>query len=132
MATDPFDLNALRVSIEQAQQLKSTKPIKRKKWRRHFVQVPWWWVERLKATKRVSTVLLGLLLLYEHWHNGGDTVVVSNELAAELGLSPRSKSNALADLKRLGLVEMVRRRGHSPRVVLRHMGTVKVGTIVPR
>jgi hypothetical protein len=108
---NPFDLERLRVNPADLQR----KP-KRKKWRRHYVQVPWGWVERLQSSRRVSTYRLALLLLYEFWRTGRRSVVLSNVLTLDVGLSPRSKSNALAELERLGLIQVERAHRKSPQV----------------
>lgn len=112
---DPFDPASLRV--RPAQQTR-TKP---KRWRRHYVQVPWPWVERLKAAKRISTYRLALSLVYASWRNGGRPIVLSNVMAEEEGLSRRSKWRALAELEYLGLVEVRRRPRQAPRLVMRHV-----------
>jgi hypothetical protein len=85
---DPFDLAAMRAAEKDA------KPAKRTKWRRLWVRMPWSWVEGLTGARRVSTALLALLLNYEHWRNGGRQIVLSNVIAKEVGLSPRSKTRS--------------------------------------
>jgi hypothetical protein len=92
---------------------------KRKNWQREFVRVPWEWVERLRDVQRLSTYRLALLLLYEHWRQGGRPIVLSNILAADVGLSPRSKWNAVLELEGLGLIRADRRSGRSPKVVVK-------------
>jgi hypothetical protein len=109
---DAFDLERLRVNPADLQR----KP-KRKRWRREYVRVPWGWIERLQSSRRVSTYRLTLLLLYEFWRTGGRPIVLSNVSALDVGLSPRSKSNALAELERLGLVQVERAHRKSPQVV---------------
>jgi hypothetical protein len=79
-------------------------------------------VERLQAAKRISTYRLALVLLYEHWRNGGRALVLSNVMLRDEGIAIRSKTNALAELEALGLVKVERRFGRSPRVVLRSLG----------
>jgi DNA-binding MarR family transcriptional regulator len=115
MEHDPFDLGSLRVPVDPRVQ---RKPANAKKWHRRFVHVPWEWTVRLRAAKRVSTYGLALLLLYEHWRNGGQPIVLSNVLAADVGLPRRSKSRALAELEQLELVRMERHPRKSPRVTL--------------
>ena len=127
MKNDDFNLERLRVDPATLPPMpaKPTKRVKSSKWTRHFVQVPWAWVEKLRNTKRVSTYRLALLLLYEHWKGGdGKTVVVcSNMLAAEVGLSRQTKWLALNELEVLGLVRLEGKRGGSaaPRVALEHV-----------
>jgi hypothetical protein len=93
-------------------------PAKRQKWQRHYVQVPWPWVVRLQSAKRVSTYKLAFLLLYESWKNGDEPLVLSNVLAAEVGLCRQAKWRGLAELEGLGLVRLERRKGLAPRLVL--------------
>jgi hypothetical protein len=120
MEHDPFDLAALRVDpADPRLQRRAGKP---KKWRRHYVQFPWAWVERLQAARRVSTYRLALLLAYEHWRTGGRPIVLTNALSMAEGLSRRSKWRALAELETLGLVKVERKRRRSPQLVLRKLG----------
>jgi hypothetical protein len=99
------------------------KPGKPKAWRRFYVQVPWFWVERLQSARRISTYKLALLLLYESWRGGGRPIVLSNALTAAEGLTPRAKWRALAELERLKLIEVQRHQGRSPRLIVRHLGS---------
>jgi len=116
MGRDPFDLDALRV--DPAAHRVAARP---KKWRRQFVWVPWTWVEQLRSAKRVCTYRLALVLLYEHWRQGGRPITLSNVFTDAEGLSRRSKWRAIAELEGLGLLQVKRRRRHAPRVVLRHL-----------
>ena len=93
------------------------KPKPKKAWKRHYTTVPDAWKRQLLNAKRGSTYHLALELLYLHWH-GGRPVVVSDKVATAAGLSPRSKFNALAELKRLGLVRVEQEPGKAPRVTL--------------
>jgi hypothetical protein len=116
------DLDALRVVPVEWRQGPSTKP-----WRRQFIMVPWQWQERLEPARRAVTYRLALWLLYEHWRRGGGPVVLSNEgLKRAKLLSRQSKWNALAELVRLGLVEVETHSGRSPRVTLCHLSDRRV------
>jgi hypothetical protein len=106
---------------QEAIELKQEVAKPRSKWRREFVRVPWEWVERLQAAKRISSWRLAVLLLYEHWRIGGRDIAVSNILARDIGLSCRSKSRGLNELESLGLIEVRRRRRTAPRVALKHL-----------
>jgi hypothetical protein len=119
MDSDGFDLGQLRLAPEQIAKL--TRPGQPKKWRRHFVHVPWHWVERLRGAKCVSSYRLALLLLYESWRLGGRPITLSNVSAFAEGLPRRTKWRALGELESLGLVQVRRRARHAPRVVLRHL-----------
>jgi hypothetical protein len=114
---DPFDLKDYAVDPAPVPKAK-TKP---KKWRRHYVRVPWFWVERLRLAKRTVTYRLAFFVVYEHWRSGGWPIVLSNLTAAAEGMSPRAKSRALADLERLGLVKLERRTGRAPRLKVLHV-----------
>jgi hypothetical protein len=85
--------------------------------------VPREWEQRLLNAKRVSTYRLAIELLYLHWYNNGKPVTVSSKVAQAAKISVRSKWEALAELERLGLIEVDRRPRKSPRVVLLHTQT---------
>ena len=114
---DPYDLNKLRVGVQSA----TSKPRKPKSWRRHYVRVPWAWVEQLQSVRRVSTYRLAFVLLYESWRTGGKPIVLSNISVKAEGLLPRSKWNALAELAELGLIVIEKKSGRSPRVIVRQV-----------
>jgi hypothetical protein len=98
---------------------KSTPEPKCKKWRRHYVRVPWVWVEQLRLVKRTSTWHLAHVLLYEHWRTGGKPIALSNVATREEGLSRYSKWRALKELASLGLITIEMKAGRSPRIVVR-------------
>jgi hypothetical protein len=93
---------------------------KRKKWRRHFMQFPEAWFDRMGPVRSGSTYRLALLLVYEHWRTGGRPIELSNIASKGEGLSRWSKWRALAELEALGLVRVDRRPNKSPRVTVRH------------
>ena len=96
---------------------------KRKEWQRNYTLLPRAWELRLLEAKRVSTYRLAIELLYLHWYGKGKPVTVSSKVAKAARLSDRSKWNALAELERLGLIEVNRKPRRSPRVVLLHTRT---------
>jgi hypothetical protein len=126
LINNPLDLSKLRIDAEQFQS--KAKPRKLKKWQRHYVQVPWSWVERLQSAKRVSTYRLALLLLYEAWKNGGKPLALSNVLAAEVGLSRQTKWLGAVELERIGLIRIERRKGRAPRLIPKQLSTSVAGT----
>jgi hypothetical protein len=131
LINNPLDLSRLRIEAKPFQP--QAKPRRKsKKWRRHYVQVPWLWVERLQLTRRVSTYKLAHLLLYEVWKNDGEPLVLSNILAAEVGLSPQTKWLGLAELEKFGLVRIEHHKGRAPRLILKQLSTSVVGTINER
>jgi hypothetical protein len=94
-----------------------------KGWQRLCTVIPRAWELRLLEAKRVSTYRLAIELLYLHWYGKGKPIAVSGTVAKAARLSIRSKSNALAELELLGLIELERGRRRSPRVVLLHVPT---------
>jgi hypothetical protein len=114
---DPFDLDALRIRPADPH-LRPRGATRKRKWQRRFIQFPWSWMDRLEPVRRGATYRLALMLVYEHWRNGGRVVVLSNIAAEKAGISPRLKWRALAELERLGLVTVERRRPKSPRITL--------------
>jgi hypothetical protein len=96
---------------------------KRKEWQRLFTVIPREWELRLLEAKRVSTYRLAIELLYLHWYGKGKPITVASKVAKAANLSVRSKWNALAELERLGLIEVDRGLRRSPRVILLHTQT---------
>ena len=112
--------------IDQLEDLRTNpgqglKQVQPKRWQRQFVRVPWAWVERLRAARRVGTYRLALVLIYESWRQGGRAIALSNVFAFAAGLPARSKWRALAELESLGLIQVKRQRRRAPRVVLQHL-----------
>jgi hypothetical protein len=120
-----FSIEILRVDPALMQQVleREAHKSKREKWRRVCTVIPREWELRLLEAKRVSTYRLAIELLYLHWYGKGKPITVSGKVAKAAKLSVRSKSNALAELEQLGLIEMERGLRRSPRVVLRHSPT---------
>jgi hypothetical protein len=79
--------------------------------------VPWPWIE-VAAKLPGKALALGIAL----WRLAGavksQTVRLSNAEVAALGIDRNSKSRALRDLERAGLITVERRPGCSPRVTI--------------
>ena len=122
---DDIGIEKLRVEPALMQQVleQQARKSKRKGWQRIYTLVPREWELRLLDAKRVSTYRLAIELLYLHWYGKGKPVVVSSKVARAVKISARSKWEALAELERLGLIEVDRRPRKSPRVVLLHAQT---------
>jgi hypothetical protein len=94
-----------------------------KRWRRYYTIVPRAWSLRLMGASG-RTHQMATELLYQRFRLDQDAytrdlpIVVSNAVAKAAGISARSKTRALNELKRLGLIEMVRSSRRSPRVIL--------------
>ena len=113
---DSFDLQGLRVDPTDGELVRLAKvPAKVQKRRGHFIKVPWGWFERLAEPRRRSTYRVALYLLYQHWKTHGDVVRLPNR---GLGISSRSKWNALSELEQLGLITIERCSRKSPRIIV--------------
>lgn len=89
-------------------------PRKIQKRQQHFVQIPMWWVERLRGAPG-QTHQVALHLLYLHWRNKGPVKLPNGMLKID-GISRHSKWRALNDLERRGLIVVDRRHRKSPMV----------------
>jgi hypothetical protein len=99
-------------------------PHKIAKRRKNFVMLPMVWYERLAGSSvSGSTILVALHLLHLHWKGAkGESVVkLPNGMLRYDGVSRQSKWRALAELERLGLVEVERRPSRSPLIHLLHI-----------
>jgi hypothetical protein len=92
-------------------------PRKIQRRRRHFIQVPMSWFERLAGASG-QTYRIALFLLYLDWKARGEPVQLANGLLQIDGVSRYSKWRALDDLARRGLIAVERRRRRSPIVRL--------------
>ena len=109
-----------RSAVRATKRASAPNASRRMGWLRKYTLVPREWEQRLLNAKRVSTYRLAIELLYLHWYNKGKPVTVSGKVAQAAKISVRSKWEALAELERLGLIEVDRRPRKSPRVVLLH------------
>jgi hypothetical protein len=124
---DGIDIESLRVDPELMQRVleQQARKSKRKGWQRHCTVVPREWELRLLEAKRISTYRLAHEILYLHWYGKGKPVTVSGKVARAVKISARSKWEALAELERLGLIEVDRKPRRSPRVTPLHTQTPK-------
>jgi len=111
---DPFDLEKLRVDPADGELVRLAKvPTKIQKRRRHFVQVPMLWVEKLNGASG-QTHQVALHLLFLHWKDGGDPIKLGNGMLMAAGVPSQSKRRALRELERRGLITVEWRRKKSP------------------
>ena len=97
----------------------STPAKSKRAWKRHYTKVPDEWVKRLhKARHPGSTWSLALELLYLHWKDGDEPIVVAGKVIGAAETCRRSAYNALAELQRLGLIQVESGPGKAPRVAL--------------
>ena len=119
---DGIDIEKLRVGPALMQRVleQQARKSKRKGWQRNYTLVPREWELRLLEAKRISTYRLAHEILYLHWYGKGKPVTVSGKVARAVKISARSKWEALAELERLGLIEVDRKPRRSPRVTPLH------------
>jgi hypothetical protein len=86
--------------------------------RRHFVMVPWTWVERLNGAPG-QTYRLALCLLYLNWKARGEPIKLANGMLRIDGISRQSKWRALRELQYRGLISVERRPSRSPIIRLK-------------
>jgi hypothetical protein len=116
--SEEFDIENLRlpdniVVLER----RATEPRKLEKRRKHFVQVPWTWVEALSGASG-QTWHLAIQLLYLHWKGNGEPITLANGMLEMDGIGRKGKSHALDELERRGLITVERRPRKSPIVKL--------------
>jgi hypothetical protein len=105
--------------VEAGRRMEARAEAKLRRQSRDFVMVPIAWVDQLAKAERAVTYRLALHLLYRAWRTRNyDDLAVSNIAAARSGVSPRSKSNGLAELEQLGLVAVTRHPKRAPTVRL--------------
>jgi hypothetical protein len=112
---NPFDIEALRIDPADPTLAPATPtaPDKRRKWKRHFIQVPWEWVQRLNGASG-QTYRLALQLLYLHWKNRGAPIKLTNSLLVLNSIPAQTKRRALRELQRRGLISVEWRLRKSP------------------
>jgi DNA-binding MarR family transcriptional regulator len=86
--------------------------------RKHFVQFPLPWVERLAGSSSAGTYRVALHLLYRHWKNGGQPFSLGNQTLEKEGVDRYAKWRALDELEQLGLISIERRPRRSPRITV--------------
>jgi hypothetical protein len=112
---DPFD--GIALTDEQVNE-RAIVPRKIQKRRRHFVKVPWIWIERLAQAHYIATYRVALHLLYEHWKKHGGPISLANGALRAEGVTRFAKWRALGELEQLGLISIERRRRQSPKIAL--------------
>jgi hypothetical protein len=89
-------------------------PAKLTKRRKHFVKVPFTWVEKL-AGAGGQTYALALHLLYLNWKHNEAPFKLGSILQID-GIGRETKRRTLSDLERRGLIEIKRRARRSPMI----------------
>jgi hypothetical protein len=86
--------------------------------RQNFIRFPYRWFEVLQKERSGRVYRVALFLLYRNWRNQGRPIPLSNLLLADVGVARREKWRALANLERLGLVKVERRKRKAPLVTV--------------
>jgi hypothetical protein len=94
MVDDCFDIDNLRIDAQALPERRAVVPRKLEKRRRHFVKVPWAWVEALSGASG-QTWHLAIQLLYLHWKGKGAAIKLANGMLKVDGISRSSKGGAL-------------------------------------
>jgi hypothetical protein len=119
MGANPFkDLDALRLTPEQAAAGQQSENRKTGRRRHQFIKVPRVWSDRLLAARYISTYRLAHYLLFHHWKTEGRTIPLSNVAAAGIKVSRVEKWRALRELEHLELIQVVRRKRKSPLITV--------------
>jgi hypothetical protein len=92
-------------------------PAKLSKRRKHFIMLPFTWLERLSGAAG-QTYALALHLLYRDWKTNGAPIKLANGMLKIDGIGRTTKHRALVDLERRGLISVERRPGKSPTIRL--------------
>jgi hypothetical protein len=121
---DPLRLNNLALPAETVRERRAVVPRTIQQRRRHFVKVPWAWVERLAKTASANTYKVALHLLYLHWKNGRRPFSLANGGLAMEGVTRHAKWRALRELERLDLILVERRPRKSPLITIKPLETV--------
>jgi hypothetical protein len=107
--TDEFEIEKLRLPANfVVPERRAVEPCKLEKRRKHFVQVPWQWVEALSGATG-QTWHLAVQLLYLHWKGSGAPIKVANGMLEMDGIHRKAKTRGLFDLERRGLLAFVER-----------------------
>ena len=114
---DEFDLENLRLPADIVLSSRAIEPRKLEKRRKHFVQLPWTWVEALSGASG-QTWQLAAHLLYLNWKGKGAPIKLANGMLEIDGINRQAKWRALSGLERRGLVTVERRPARSPLVTL--------------
>jgi hypothetical protein len=92
-------------------------PAKFSKRRKHFIMLPFTWLESLSGASG-QVYAMALHLLYRDWKSSGMPIKLGNGMLQIDGIGRRTKWRALAELERRGLIAVERRRRKSPMIRL--------------
>jgi hypothetical protein len=99
-------------------ELEAAAPVKRRKRKDAFVQVPLWWLEAAARATRSPQTFVVVWLLHLAWKAKKLTFPVPNDQLGRHGVDRRTKYRVLAKLERAGLITVDRRDRKTLRVTL--------------
>jgi DNA-binding transcriptional ArsR family regulator len=85
------------------------------------VQVPLWWAEQAVEATRTPKAMVWVWLLHLAWASHSKTFRLPNERLRLRGVSRDTKTRALRDLEKAGLIQVTREVGKSPTVTLLYL-----------
>ena len=92
------------------------KPKRRK---REFIQITREQSERLDKASHWAAEIVFRHLMFLNWKSPGRTIRLANEALVRKGINRQSKSHALLELRKLGLIKLKIRPRKSPEIVIR-------------
>jgi DNA-binding transcriptional ArsR family regulator len=103
--------------VQRLRELEAAAPKRRKK-AEPFVKVPLWWIAQATKATNTGRALVCIELLYAAWKTKRATFPLPNGRLTKLGVSPDTKSRALYDLERAGLITVERPKRKTPIITL--------------
>jgi hypothetical protein len=93
------------------------RPKKRRPFKAQWVQLPNYWIERLRQARNISTIMLAHVILREAYRRQcvGGEIVLSTEVT---GLSRQVRWKAVRELRELELIETEQNGNQAVRVIL--------------
>jgi hypothetical protein len=116
MTDSPFNPDRLRIDAPQQQWAEVPKKIQKR--RKGLIMVPGLWQEQLTKAQHIATYRVALHILRRHWESGGKPFKLSNGAVALEGVTRWRKWEALAELEKLGLITVERRKRRSPQITV--------------
>jgi hypothetical protein len=115
----PEEFAPASIVLDRQAAARSSRPARGSK----FVKVPISWKDQLTAARCAVTYHVALELLHRsNYVEHARTIRFANVGLTPIGITPRRKWQALAELERLGLVRIDRRPRKSPMVTLLYPG----------
>jgi hypothetical protein len=120
MNDDAFNVEDLKLKPEQLRNLRPVETAaKSRRSKREFIQITREQSERLDKAKNIATYKIFLHLLFLNWKSPGRTIRLANGALTQRGIHRRTKSRALLELKKLGLIKLRMRPRKSPEIIVR-------------